>query len=140
MTKLQRVSVYRAYLAQIGLPSRIDDYDDIEFVRKDPDGPERRYAIFVAEDDPEYVSISCHDYDEVGGPAMRSFWLELMEEVHEKGKVAKLSFAGDYISASCQLFVPSPEVGCQVLLRCVQTIEAIAACVRLKLYEKLKQS
>ena len=142
MTKESRLNVYRTFLNEMGLHNRIDDYDDLEFVRKDPRGPERRFTIFIVDDDPEdgpeFLSVACHNLTEAGDPALREFWRATMAELTEQMKVVKLSFEGDFICAACQIYVPNPESGCQVLMRCVETIEAADACLLNKLCDKIK--
>jgi hypothetical protein len=138
-----RFAVYRAYLDRLNLPNRIDEYGDIEFLRTAPGfNNERRFNIFLVEDQPEgwpeYLSVDLHNYTEVG-EGRRDWWAATIYEINANFKVVKASFEDDTIRLSCQLFVPSTEVGCEVLMACIKAIESVYPYVLDKLAHAVEQ-
>ena len=126
MTKAERHSIYQKNLVANGIECRMDEYDDLELVRVDPHtGEVRRFCIILNDNEP-FLNVALPAFAKVPSTDGAASAAEaLCMAVNAQGGVVKWYVLQDgSMWAAAPIFVPSPEVGCQMLKYCLECIEA----------------
>jgi hypothetical protein len=132
MSKSERQNTYREYLETNGIKCELDDFGALGFVRIDPQTDEARsFHIHLSDYEP-YLNVALPEFARVPSISGAAHVAEtLCGAVNMQCSGVKWFIMEDKTMwAASQIFVPSLEVGCQMLEYCIQSIEASFYLVR----------